>query len=254
MSSRFPVLAKLISSLPIHGSHRGGRHWGKENTLETYRKAVNDARTQILEIDIWKSRDDKLVLNHDGIIQGLHVTENTLEQLRQIDSDLLTLDQVLDEFASRTSLVYLFDMKDANAVSSTLETIQRYHLEDRVIFGAVDRTINKEVQKQKPSSIPICADIETMMKFAQAYKQGQVDENYAYEHDILGFFLESHTRALLTKQLLDVIHKAGKPLALVGSLLDLPDVQKEMIELGVDILFTDRPDVLRQTLDSYLNK
>ena len=93
-----------------------------------------------------------------------------------------------------------------------------------------------------------------MMKFAQAYKQGQVDENYAYEHDILGFFLESHTRALLTKQLLDVIHKAGKPLALVGSLLDLPDVQKEMIELGVDILFTDRPDVLRQTLDSYLNK
>ena len=154
MSSRFPVLAKLISSLPIHGSHRGGRHWGKENTLETYRKAVNDARTQILEIDIWKSRDDKLVLNHDGIIQGLHVTENTLEQLRQIDSDLLTLDQVLDEFASRTSLVYLFDMKDANAVSSTLETIQRYHLEDRVIFGAVDRTINKEVQKQKPSSIP----------------------------------------------------------------------------------------------------
>lgn len=136
----------------------------------------------------------------------------------------------------------------------TLDTIKRYNLEDRIIFGAVDRSINKELQKQKISSIPICADIETMMKFSQVYKQSQLNENYPYEHDILGFFLEPHTRALLTKHLIDTIHQAGKPLAIVGSLLDNPTVEKEMIELGIDILFTDRPDVLRETFNSYLNK
>jgi glycerophosphoryl diester phosphodiesterase len=99
LSTRFPVFAKFISSsLPIHGSHRGGRHWGKENTLETYRRAVNEARTDILEIDIWKTNDEHLVLNHDGIINGIHVTQTTLEKLQQIDPQLITLDQVLSSF------------------------------------------------------------------------------------------------------------------------------------------------------------
>jgi glycerophosphoryl diester phosphodiesterase len=90
-----------------------------------------------------------------------------------------------------------------------------------------------------------------MKKISQIYKPDQLDENYPYEHDILGFFVELHTRAMLTKHLIDTIHKSGKPLAFVGSLLDDPIIQKEMIELGVDILFTDRPDALRQTFDSY---
>jgi glycerophosphoryl diester phosphodiesterase len=270
LSTHFPVFAKFLSSsLPIHGSHRGGRHWGKENTFETYRRAVEEAQTNILEIDIWKTNDEQLVLNHDGIINGIQVTQTTLKHLQQIDPQLITLDQLLssfieyfdffnrkilfisDEFTSKSSLVFFFDMKDANAIPLTLDAIQRYHLEDRVIFGAVDRAINKQLQKQKLPSIPICADTETMMKFVQIYRQGQVDDNYPYEHDILGFFLESYTRSLITKHLVNTIHKAGKPLALVGTLLDDPKVQKEMIELGIDILFTDRPDILRQTLDSY---
>jgi glycerophosphoryl diester phosphodiesterase len=96
LSIRFPVFAKFISSsLPIHGSHRGGRHWGKENTLETYRRAVNEAQTEILEIDIWKTSDEYLVLNHDGIINGIQVNQTTLEKLQQIDPQLMTLNQFL---------------------------------------------------------------------------------------------------------------------------------------------------------------
>lgn len=145
-------------------------------------------------------------------------------------------------------------MKDINAIPLTLDAIKRYNIEDRVIFGAVNRIINKEIQRQKFCSIPLCADIETMMKISQDYKQGKLDADYSYEHDILGFFLEPNTRSILNKHLIDTIHKAGKPLALVGSLLDDPNVQYEMIGLGVDILFTDRPDILRQTFDSFSNK
>ena len=145
-------------------------------------------------------------------------------------------------------------MKDARAIPLTLDIIRRYHIEDRVIFGAVDRSINLQLQREKFPSIPICADSNTMIKFAENYRQDQVNAAYPYEHDILGFFLESHTRNLLTKALVDTIHQAGKPLALVGSLLGDRQVQKEMIELGVDILFTDRPDILRETLNQYVKK
>jgi hypothetical protein len=41
-------------------------------------------------------------------------------------------------------------------------------------------------------------------------KQGQLDDNYPYEHDIIGFFVEPHTRSFLTKDLINTIHKAGR--------------------------------------------
>ena len=85
------------------------------------------------------------------------------------------------------------------------------------------------------------------------YRQGHLTVSYPYEHDLLGFFVETHTRAAITADLIESIHRAGKPVAAVGSLLDRDDVQREMIQLGFDILFTDRPDVLRQTLDSTAN-
>ena len=68
---------------------------GKRKYIQTYRQAVNEARTDILEIDIWKTNDEHLVLNHDGIINGIQVNQTTLEKLQQIDPQLITLDQVL---------------------------------------------------------------------------------------------------------------------------------------------------------------
>ena len=271
LARRFPVFGRFGSSLnvPLHASHRGGRHWGRENTLEVYRRAVHEARTDILEIDIWKSSDEHLVLNHDGVINGLAVKQHTVQQLREMDPQLAQLDEVLgssvvrclsfvltrlfffpEEFLSVHSLVFFFDLKDIEAIPLTMNAIKRYQLEDRVIFGAVDRAINLQLQRAKLPSMPICVDVESMTNIAQAYQRGELNAQYPFEHDILGFFLESSSRSLVTKDLLTRIHSLGKPLSLVGSLLDRPDVQREMIDLGVDILFTDRPDLLRQTLDS----
>lgn len=145
-------------------------------------------------------------------------------------------------------------MKDEEAIPLTLKLIEEMHLHDRVMFGAVDRTINEQVRKQKPSSIPLCADVQTMKTIVQDYQQGKLTNEYPYKHEILGLFLEEFTRKLINPDFLHRLHQAGKPVALVGSLLDRVDVQKEMIQLGVDILFTDRPDILRQTLNSYSNQ
>ncbi|CAF5067740.1 unnamed protein product, partial [Rotaria sp. Silwood1] len=132
-------------------------------------------------------------LNHDGIINGINVNESTLEQLQKLDPQLITLDQVLSEFQSTSSLVYFFDMKDIKAIPLILGAIKQYNIENHVIFGAGDRTINKEFR---------------------------LNDNFSYEHDILALILGPHTRSILNKHLVDTIHKAEKPLAIVGSLLD----------------------------------
>lgn len=277
LAERFPVFGRCSSlPLPLHGSHRGGRHWGRENSLDTCRRAVDLAQTDILEVDLWRSADDRLVLNHDGIVNGVSVKQATLDQLQRLDPELITVDRLLgasslvsppppppsgfeceasllsssEEFLPRPSLLFFFDMKDAEAIPLTITLIDARRLHDRVIFGAVDPSINERLRQLKPASIPLCADVETMKTLVHDYLHGRLTDEYPYQHDILGLFLERHTRPLLTKDFLDRIHRAGKPLALVGSLLDHVDVQNEMIQLGVDILFTDRPDVLRQTLHS----
>jgi len=61
------------------------------------------------------------------------------------------------------------------------------------------------------------------MNFLVFIKQVQLDDNYPYEHDIIGFFLEPHTRSFLTKDLINTIHN-----------LMIRMFKKEMIELGID--------------------
>lgn len=51
---------------PVHSSHRGGGHefFGPENTMVSFRKAVTECKTRLLEIDLRVTKDNHLVLMH----------------------------------------------------------------------------------------------------------------------------------------------------------------------------------------------
>ncbi|CAF0982495.1 unnamed protein product [Didymodactylos carnosus] len=119
------------------------------------------------------------------------------------------------------------------------------------MFGAVDYQINQAVKNLKPPDIPLCADVQTMMKIAYIYEStGTFNEALVKNHDIVGIFVEKNTLSILKEDLFKLFHQYEKPIALVGGELDNPQIIKDMIRYGADILFSDRPDVLRQTLDS----
>lgn len=47
-------------------AHRGGAAQNPENTMKAYKSAAKDYKADILETDLWMTKDEKLVLNHDG--------------------------------------------------------------------------------------------------------------------------------------------------------------------------------------------
>ena len=47
-------------------AHRGGAKQNPENTMKAYKSAAKDYSADILETDLWMTKDGKLVLNHDG--------------------------------------------------------------------------------------------------------------------------------------------------------------------------------------------
>ena len=56
---------------PMLAAHRGGSLTNPENTLKAYKNAVADYKIDIVESDIWLTKDEKIVFSHDGTIDRM---------------------------------------------------------------------------------------------------------------------------------------------------------------------------------------
>ena len=54
--------------LPMIAAHRGGRIENPENTMLAFREAVNTLDVDIIESDLWLTKDGYLVFNHDETV------------------------------------------------------------------------------------------------------------------------------------------------------------------------------------------
>ena len=108
------------STKPMLAAHRGGAITNPENTLKAYKSAVSEYKIDIVESDIWLTKDEKIVFSHDGTIDKMsdialfdttkeehEIGEYTLEELENFNfgygfkdkegnypyKDLVTVDQ-----------------------------------------------------------------------------------------------------------------------------------------------------------------
>lgn len=83
---------------PMLAAHRGGSLTSPENTLKAYRNAVEAYNIDIVESDIWLTKDGKIVFSHDGTIDRMsdvslfdnstdshEIGDYTLEELKQFN-------------------------------------------------------------------------------------------------------------------------------------------------------------------------
>ena len=65
------VFIKQDGARPMLAAHRGGSLTNPENTLKAYRSAVEEYNIDIVESDIWLTKDGKIVFSHDGTIDRM---------------------------------------------------------------------------------------------------------------------------------------------------------------------------------------
>lgn len=85
---------------PMIIAHRGGKESNPENTMKAYKAAVNEYEVDVLETDLWLTKDNELILMHDETITRTSdvrlfhpvssmakpaVREFTLEELRNFN-------------------------------------------------------------------------------------------------------------------------------------------------------------------------
>ena len=86
------------TGLPMIAAHRGGSINDPENTLKAYRNSVANYNIDIVESDVWLTKDNKLIYNHDSKINRTtdvvqmtgedkdhYVSDYTLEELKNFN-------------------------------------------------------------------------------------------------------------------------------------------------------------------------
>ena len=117
--------------------HRGAKAYETENTLESFRKAI-ELGANAIELDVRISGDSKLIVIHDDNLKkvfgkDVQIKESTLEELKQLtDNRIVTFDEAL-RFIDRKVEKILVELKEIGYERDVLDIIRKEKLEDRVI-------------------------------------------------------------------------------------------------------------------------
>jgi len=257
-----PVYTKL--HYPVLGAHRGGsQSYGPENTMYNYRRCVNESRVQVLEIDLRLTKDQHIVLIHDNTLNRTtngtgEITDKLLPELRSLDAawnypnlrgtgiTIPLLEEVLEEFAP-TDVIYFFDIKDERVVPMLPEIIKKWNLSERIIVGAVFPSVNKAIRLIIPKNIPIAPDFKSVLLLILSYILG-LSWILPTRHSMMGSHISEMTKNILTPGLFLDWKNRNMKVIIFGEGLNDAETQKHCIREGVDILLTDRPDILKEVL------
>ncbi len=119
-------------SLPMIAAHRGGGDNNPENTMLAFREAVLTYRVDIIESDLWLTKDGYLVYNHDPYIDR---TCNVNGDISQEDAKALSKsekhyikDMTLDEL-KQYNFGYYFEDESGERIYKDAENIEELGLQ-----------------------------------------------------------------------------------------------------------------------------
>lgn len=120
--------------------HRGARAYEPENTLRSFKKAMQ-LGVDAVELDVRRTRDNEIVVIHDAEVdrttngKGL-VSQLTLKEIKQFDTEkgekIPTLQEVLDFLDKKVKV--LIELKETGLENMLINLIQEKGLEDHVII------------------------------------------------------------------------------------------------------------------------
>ncbi len=234
-------MASELRAFPIVG-HRGAPFLEPPgNTLASLRRAV-EAGAEMLEVDVRRTRDDVLILDHENVhlLDGVEVPlrDRSFAQWRQHGGDwgaaLLTLEEVL-AFAADAEVGLMLDFKEPGTEGMIARAIRKsgFPLSSLLVAGAGDasRRILRGLDPRIPLSLTLDMD-EAALITPQLLLE--LDTEAATWH-----------HRLLTPQIVDILHR--RDILVYAWTVDLTEDMRRMIEVcRVDGIITNSPDMLKQ--------
>jgi len=253
--------AEPCSGGTLLAAHRGGALLWPENSLLAFRNAVA-LWADFLEFDVHLSKDGAVVVIHDpalertttGVGEVRNVTLAELRRVRLKDADgretaepVPTLDEVLD-LAAPTRAFLLLEIKTAprqeryeGIEGKVLGLLRARNLTGRTVIMSFHSGVVQRVRE-------LAAAIRTSLLVSQR----SLDRRGASSADAIGWATAAGATdigfqyTMITPALLAAARDRGLR---VGAWTVNDEIGiRRMVELGVDILITDRPDLAKELL------
>ncbi len=203
--------------------HRGAPALAPENTLESFRRAL-ELGADGLELDVRRSGDGRLVVVHDPRVGARRVARWPYSRLRATrrGATLPLLEEVVREFGG----AWLdMELKVPGVEAPVLELASRFCRPGRFVITSFSRAVVARL-KQLDSSAPTGWLFDRPVP-ARLWEELALD------------YLAPHHR-LFQRSLVEAARRRG--LRLITWTANSPRVLQRVLELGVDIVISDLPD------------
>ena len=282
-------------------AHRGGGDCNPENTLLAFRDAVNTYHVDIIESDLYLTKDGFLVYNFDPYVdmtcningdieleeveelckneENRHYIEDmTLAELQQYNFgyyfedkngdriykeitdpeayglQIATLDNLFDEFyETHPELLFILEIKNSgelgyDACEALNEILKKYPAyKDKVVVGTFHNEIENELKNKYPDILRGASKSSAASFVITQYLGLNIFDNGDFA------CLQIPTDySLIPLDLATLIERAGlRNIAVQYWTVNDPDEMRRLIELGVDCIMTDDPELLAKVIEDY---
>jgi len=242
-------------------AHRGGALLWPENSLLAFRNAIA-LGADFLELDVHLSADGAVVVIHDPTLDRTTtgvgaVRDHTLSELRPLrlrDKDGKVTDEVIPTLeevvglAAPTNVRLLLEIK-VNArrerypaiEENVIAILDRHQMTFRTIVIAFEEEPVRRVRQLRPDVMVGALYSPRTLKQKRSTLEWGLERLRRLGARVVGIHQE-----LVTSQVVEQVREAG--LALAVWTVNEPTAMQRFLELGVDILVTDRPDLAEALL------
>ena len=221
-------------SIVLKIGHRGARAYEPENTLSSFRRAL-ELGVDAVELDVRKTMDNELVVIHNADVNKTTngsgaVNELTLEEIQRFVTEkgehVPTLEDVLDAVARRVKV--LVELKETGTEEQVISLIRKKRLTENVIIISFHEDVLRKVRE-------LSDEVETGLIYVRHKNpiQAALDLKAEYLLPLYRFTHSSNVKKA---------HEAGLKV-IVWSINNKEEVD-EYKKKGVDGIASDRPDIL----------
>jgi len=254
---------------PLHISHRGGARIGPENTLPTFQRAVEVSRTDMLEFDVRRTSDGVIVVHHDpdvdrttngnGPIQAL-----SFKELQELDAGFsfspdggnsyphrgegYKVPELAEVLHSFPDVLFHIDVKQNEPAieEEVFKLIRDAGLSERTCIGSACDDVGRRV-RHTAGMMPTFPGKDGLKRLYILFRL-KLLRLYPLAHEVISIPQIDKGKEVLSESLVAHLRSRGKKV--FTFIVDDPEQQERVLDMGVDGVMSDRPDILRETMEA----
>ena len=239
---------------PANFSHRGASAWFPENTLAAFLAAL-EAGAGGLELDVRVTRDGHPVVMHDATVDRTTdgfgaVAGMTLEAVRRLSAGstgegVPTLREVFEEFPEARVNIDIKDWDLPGAEKVVLNVLREAGVAGRVLVASADHRVLRRFRRASDGEFDTGASRREIAVF-YALSRLRLERLLRPAYAALQVPVDYGPLRLLTPRFVRAAHSVG--VRVDAWVINEPARMREVLDLGADVVMTDRPDVLAKVL------